>query len=138
VVAISVAALPGGFTLPARWIAFAALGLAGTLALAAASSIWSVLIALLVSGCGIGAVLVALFSLGADAALPGRSTTALTTLQSALVVGQALATAGGGLVAQSFGAGAGFLLTAGITAALVVLAAVYRWRYSSAATGQRG
>jgi MFS family permease len=132
VVAVSVAALPRGFTLSARWVAFAALGLAGAVALAAASTLWGVLIALFLSGCGIGAVLVALFSLGAEAAPAGRSTTVLTTLQSTLVVGQALATAGGGLVAQASGAAAGFWITAGITAALVLLAGVYRWRFAGA------
>jgi MFS family permease len=138
VVAISVAALPRGFTLPARWLAFAALGLAGAIALAAASSLWSVLIALFLSGCGIGAVLVALFSLGAEAAPAGRATTVLTTLQSTLVVGQALASAAGGLIAQADGAAAGFWITAAMTALLVVLAAGYSWRFRSSERAQRG
>jgi MFS family permease len=130
VVAVSVAALPRGFTLTARWIAFATLGLAGAVTLALSSSLVGVIVALFLSGCGIGAVLVALFSLGAQAAPRGRSTTVLTTLQSTLVVGQALATAGGGLAAQAHGAAAGFWITAAITTALVLLAALYRWRFA--------
>jgi MFS family permease len=139
VVAVSVAALPRGFTLPARWLVFAALGLAGAITLAVASSLWSVLIALFLSGCGIGAVLVALFSLGAEAAPAGRATTVLTTLQSTLVVGQALASAGGGLVAQAHGATAGFWITAAIVALLAALGAAYRWRFAASAIAtQRG
>lgn len=128
VVAVSVAALPPRFTLPARWIAFAALGLVGAITLLLADSLIATLVALFLSGCGIGAVLVALFSLGAAAAPAGRSTTVLTTLQSTLVVGQALATAAGGFVAQSFGATAGYAITAGLAVGLVALAGLYRWR----------
>jgi MFS family permease len=138
VIAVSVAALPRGFTLPARWLAFAVLGLVGAIALAASSSLWSVLIALFLSGCGIGAVLVALFSLGAEAAPQGRATTVLTTLQSTLVVGQALASAFCGLVAQAHGATAGFWITAAITALLVALAAGYGWLLTPGGRSQRG
>jgi MFS family permease len=94
-----------------------------------ADSLIATLIALFLSGCGIGAVLVVLFSLGAEAAPAGRSTTVLTTLQSTLVVGQALATAVGGFVAQEFGATAGYAITAASAVTLVVLATLYRWRF---------
>ncbi len=130
VVAASVAALPRRFTLQERWIAFAALGLVGAITLSSASTFWGLLAGLFVSGCGIGAVLVALFSLGAEFAPPGRSTTVLTTLQSTLVVGQALATALGGLIVQAKGAAYGFWVTAAVTALMVVLALVYRWRFA--------
>jgi MFS family permease len=133
-VAVSVAGLPSSFSLPARWAGFAAIGLVGSVGLAVASGILGIVIALFASGCGIGAVLVALFSLGARAAPAGRSTTVLTTLQSTLVVGQALATAFGGIVAQAYGAAAGFLITVGAVVALLALAGVYSWRFGA----QRG
>ncbi|GAA3881648.1 MFS transporter [Leifsonia kafniensis] len=132
VVAVSVAALPRRFTLPARWIAFGGLGLVGAIALLLADSLIATLVALFLSGCGIGAVLVVLFSLGAEAAPAGRSTTVLTTLQSTLVVGQALATAAGGLVAQEFGSAAGYGITAASAVMLVALAMLYRWRFERA------
>jgi len=130
-VAVSVAALPRAFTLQARWAAFGALGLLGVVVLSAASGIAGAAIALFISGCGVGAVLVSLFSLGAGAAPAGRSTTVLTTLQSTLVVGQALATAVGGVVAQQHGAAAGFGLAVIAVVLLVGLAGVYHWRWGA-------
>jgi hypothetical protein len=96
-----------------------------------AMSVGAILVALLLSGVGIGAVLVSLFSLGTNAAPEGRSTTVLTTLQSTLVVGQALATAAAGLVAQSHGATAGFAISVAAVVALVALAAFYRLRFGT-------
>jgi hypothetical protein len=96
-----------------------------------AMSVGAFLVALLLSGVGIGAVLVSLFSLGTNAAPEGRSTTVLTTLQSTLVVGQALATAAAGLVAQSHGATAGFAISVAAVVALVALAAFYRLRFGT-------
>lgn len=130
VVALWVATLPQRFSLPARWLTFGAVGLIGAITLLAANSLATTLIALFLSGCGIGAVLVVLFSLGAAAAPAGRSTTVLTTLQSTLVVGQALATAAGGLVAQAFGSTAGYGMTVASAVLLVALAALYRWRFA--------
>ncbi|MBB5633360.1 MFS family permease [Cryobacterium mesophilum] len=126
VIAIAVAALPRTFGLSARWITFAALGGIGAVLLAVALNLSTVVVALVLSGCGVGAVLVALFSLGADEAPNGRSTTVLTTLQSALVVGQAAAAAVGGYVAQQGGASSTFWITASLSAVLVVLALVHR------------
>lgn len=125
VIAVSVAALPRRFSLSARWIAFAVLSGIGATALAMAVDLPAVVVALVLCGCGVGAVLVALFSLGANEAPNGRSTTVLTTLQSALVVGQAAAAAIGGYVAQSYGASSTFWMTASLSAILVVLALVY-------------
>jgi MFS family permease len=102
-----------------------------SVALACATSVGGMIAALLLSGVGIGAVLVSLFSLGTNAAPEGRSTTVLTTLQSTLVVGQALATAAAGLVAQSHGATAGFAISVAAVVALVALAAFYRLRFGT-------
>lgn len=125
VVALGLAAASARFTQPSRWAVFAAVGLAGATGLVFAPTIPLAALALFVSGCGVGAVLVALFSLGAKAAPDGRSTTVLTTLQSSLVVGQALASAAGGAIAEANGASAGFLLTVGAAAGILILAAVY-------------
>ena len=108
------------------------------LALALAGSIAAAVVALVISGCGIGAILVGLFSLGSRAAPEGRSTTVLTTLQSTLVVGQSLATAVGGAVVDSQGSAAGFWVAAVIVGALVVLGVVYRAAFGiSSGTAER-
>lgn len=124
VVAIGAAALPRRFTLPARWTVFAVVGFAGSAALAVSDSVPLAVLGLFLCGCGVGAMLVVLFSLGADAAPPGRATTVLTTLQSTLVVGQAAAAAGGGAVAASFGATAGFTITVALILGLLIISIV--------------
>jgi MFS family permease len=124
VVALMVAALPARFALVARWPVFGILAVAGCGLLATSPTITGVVIALAVSGCGVGAVLVTLFSLGAAAAPDGRSTTVLTALQSTLVVGQALVTAGCGALVDAAGSAAGFWANAGLAVVLVVLGAV--------------
>ncbi|MCU1410964.1 MAG: hypothetical protein JWR04_1671 [Rhodoglobus sp.] len=127
--AIVVALLPSGFGLVPRWAACAVLGLGGAGVLAAASSVPLAVVGLFVAGAGIGAVLVVLFSLGARSAPEGRATTVLTTLQSALVVGQALATAACGLLVQHAGATAGYLVAGALAALLAVLALVSGKRF---------
>lgn len=119
-VALGVALLPEGVTLAMRWAAASIIAVIGTVTLLMAPSIPGVVVALFLSGCGVGAALVALFSLGAQIAPAGRATTVITTLQSTLVVGQALASAAGGLIAQQFGSTAGF----GLVLVLAVLLAV--------------
>ena len=123
VVALAIAALPARFALVARWPVFGILAIAGCGLLALAADVPGVVVALALSGCGVGAVLVTLFSLGAAAAPEGRSTTVLTALQSTLVVGQALVTAGGGALVEAAGSGAGFWATAGLAVVLALLGA---------------
>ena len=124
IVAVGAAALPRRFTLGARWVVFAAIGLVGAAALALSDSVPLAVLGLFLSGCGVGALLVVLFSFGALAAPPGRATTVLTTMQSALIVGQAVAAAAGGLIAQTFGPATGFWITTSLIAGLLVLAFV--------------
>ncbi|MGN6501274.1 MAG: MFS transporter [Pseudolysinimonas sp.] len=123
VVALIVAALPARFTLPARWLLFAVIGLVGAGVMVLSGSVPAIVAGLALAGCGIGAVLVTLFSLGAAEAPGGRTTTVLTALQSTLVVGQALVTAACGALVEVTDAAAGFAVTAGLTAGLIVLAA---------------
>src|SRR5690606_27576354 len=117
--ALVIAALPARFTLGARWLVFAVVSTAGAVALACSASLPWVVVALFLSGCGVGSTLVTLFSLGESAAPAGRSATVMTMLQSSLVVGQAVAAAAGGFVAQSLGSSAGFWTTS--AAALLLL-----------------
>jgi hypothetical protein len=134
ITAIVLAALPRALTLRLRWIVFAALGLAGTIALTFSDTVPGIAVALFLSGCGIGAVLVSLFSLGSEEAPAGRSTTVLTTLQSSIVVGQALSTAASGLVAETWGAPAGFAIAALSTTLLMLLGILYALRCRSTST----
>ena len=132
-VAVIVAAVPARFTLPLRWLVFGAVGLIGSGVLAVSSSIPGVIVGLVLAGCGIGAVLVTLFSLGAAEAPAGRATTVLTALQSMLVVGQALVTAGSGALIEATDAMAGFLVAGGLVGLLTLLALVrIRMRGSTA------
>ncbi|QTX04615.1 MFS transporter [Agromyces archimandritae] len=119
--ALGVALLPARFTKRWRWIAFGALMLAGTLVLPAVGDIAGITAALAVIGIGIGPVLVTQYALGAERSPAGRSATVMTMLGSAVIVGQSLAAAATGWVAEQFGTGAA--LTMPIIAAAIVVAA---------------
>ena len=122
IVAVGAAALPRSFSLGARWAVFAGVGLVGAALLALSDSVPLALLGLFLSGCGVGAILVVLFSLASLAAPRGRATTVLTTLQSSLVVGQAAAAAAGGVIAQAYGPATGFWVATALVAGLLVLA----------------
>lgn len=126
VVALGTAALPRRFGLRARWVVFAALAAAACVGLVYADSISGVALLLAATGVGVGATLVGIFTLGALVAPDGRATTVLTTLQSSLVVGQALAMAAGGALAEAAGSEAGFAMTALIAGAVLVTGLVDR------------
>ncbi|WP_342002119.1 MFS transporter [Microbacterium sp. LWH7-1.2] len=119
--ALGVALFPARFTLRARWLAFASILVAGTIALPFVGSIGAIAICLLVIGVGIGPTLVTQYSLAAAFSPRGRSATVMTMLGSAIVVGQSGASALTGLVADY--AGAGTALVAPFVAASVVLGA---------------
>ena len=119
--ALGVALFPARFTLAARWVVFAGILTAGTLALPFATSVGAMTLCLLVIGIGIGPTLVTQYSLAAARSPLGRSATVMTMLGSAVVVGQSAASALTGLRAEASGASAALL--APVAAALVVLAA---------------
>jgi MFS family permease len=119
--ALGVALFPARFTLPARWLVFAIVLVAGTLALPFADGVGAITVCLLVIGIGIGPTLVTQYSLAAGRSPLGRSATVMTMLGSAVVVGQSAASAITGVLAESAGARAA--LVAPIVAAAVVLAA---------------
>ncbi|KRB36537.1 MFS transporter [Microbacterium sp. Root180] len=119
--ALGVALFPARFTLTARWIVFAVILVAGTLALPFAGSVGAITVCLLVIGIGIGPTLVTQYSLAAGRSPIGRSATVMTMLGSAVVVGQSAASAVTGILAEAAGAQAA--LIAPIVAAVVVLGA---------------
>jgi MFS family permease len=121
VLALGCAALPVRFTLRARWLTFGALLLAAAIAFACARSETGLVVTLAVLGCGVGPTLVTLYSLAAQLSPAGRSATTMTMLGSAIVVGQALASAVTGAVVDQLGPNAG-LAAPSLAAGLVVAA----------------
>ncbi|EGD45479.1 putative major facilitator superfamily (MFS) transporter [Nocardioidaceae bacterium Broad-1] len=119
--ALGVAAFPVGFTPAARWLVFGGVMLAGALALPGVSSVTGMVLALLVIGLGIGPTLVTQYGLGARRSPVGRSATVMTMLGSAVILGQSLASAVTGDIAERWGTDAALLLPAA-TALVVVLA----------------
>ena len=116
VFAVVMAILPSRFSLRSRWAVFA------TVVLGAALTFPFMGVMLIVAGCGVGAVLVSLFSLAAAGAPTGRSTTVMTMMVGGLVVGQAIFTAIGGAVAEASGSQLGFFVTVAAGSTLVLLA----------------
>jgi MFS family permease len=119
--ALGVALFPARFTLGARWLVFAGILVAGSLALPFAGSVAAMTLCLLVIGIGIGPTLVTQYSLAAGRSPVGRSATVMTMLGSGVVVGQSAASALTGLLAESSGTQAA--LVAPIVAATVVFGA---------------
>lgn len=122
--ALGVAAFPVGFTSAARWLVFGGLMLAGALALPAVSSVTGMVVALLVIGLGIGPTLVTQYGLGARRSPVGRSATVMTMLGSAVILGQSLASAVTGGIAERWGTDAALLLPAAAALVVVVAGAV--------------
>lgn len=126
VLALGVAWFPLRFSLRARWLTFAGILVAATAALPFVSTLNGMLLALLVAGVGVGPTLVTQFSFGAERSPLGRSATVMTMLGSALIVGQAAASAIVGALAESLGSTAA-LLTPGASALVVFAAALANW-----------
>lgn len=121
--ALGSAVFPRGFSLGWRWLVFGVVLLGGAVAFSQAGSVVAVAVVLAVMGIGIGPTLVAQYSLGSDRSPVGRSATTMTILGSAVIVGQSIASAITGDVAEQHGAAAAMLLPAA-SAAVVVLAAL--------------
>ncbi|MGY0387766.1 MFS transporter [Nocardioides sp. WG-D5] len=122
--ALGVAAFPVGFTPAARWLVFGGVMLAGALALPGVSSVTGMVLALLVIGLGIGPTLVTQYGLGARRSPVGRSATVMTMLGSAVILGQSLASAVTGDIAERWGTDAALLLPAAAALVVVVAGAV--------------
>ena len=121
VLAIAVSFFSPRFSLRYRWIVFAALVVAGCAIIAIADSTGAIALGLAVTGTGIGPLLVTLFTLGAIRSPEGRSATVMTMLGSGIVLGQSLAGAVSGALAENAGIGASLGLC--FFAALVPFAA---------------
>ena len=121
VLALGVVLLPARFSPRARWIAFAAILLAGSCLVPMAASVGQMLLALAIMGIGIGPTLVTQYSFGAARSPAGRSATVMTMLGSAVIVGQSIGSAVTGELAERVGTGAALLLP--LVAAAVVLVA---------------
>jgi len=121
--ALGSAAFPRAFRLGWRWLVFGVVLLAGAVVFAQAQSVLVVGVVLGLMGIGIGPTLVAQYSLGSDRSPVGRSATTMTILGSAVIVGQSIASAVVGDVAERYGAGTAMALPAA-AAAVVVAAAV--------------
>lgn len=121
--AISVAVFPARFALWARLLSFAPVMLVGSALLAVAGSMPVIVIALLLMGSAVGPSLVTLFSLAAQRSPRGRSATVMSMAGSAIIVGQSVASAINGILAEEVGtatamavpvAASGLVLIAGV------------------------
>lgn len=119
--ALGVALFPASFSLRARWLVFGTTMLAGAALLPFVSSVAAMCAVLLLVGCGIGPTMVTQYSLGALRSPIGRSATVMTILGSAVIVGQSLASAVTGALADRFGTSTALLMP--VAAALVVVLA---------------
>lgn len=131
VLALSVSVFPAAFSRRARWLVFAAILLAGTGILFLVDSVAGVALALVVAGLGIGPTLVTLYSIGADRSPAGRSATVMTSLGSALMVGQSASSAVTGAIGESAGATAALAVPA-VAAGVVLLFGLANWFLSAA------
>jgi MFS family permease len=130
--AISVALFSPRFTLRYRWLVFAAFIVVGEAILASAGSAGPedgmslVALGLAVTGIGIGPLLVTLYGFGSARSPEGRSATVMTMLGSAIMLGQSLAAAAAGSVAENLGVEPAMMLPlcAGLVA---VLAGLVNW-----------
>ncbi|MGK0715673.1 MFS transporter [Leucobacter sp. W1153] len=119
--AIAAAWFSPKFTLRYRWLLFGAALATGTAILQTVNDVPGMLLSLTVMGLGIGPLLVTLYSFGAARTPAGRSATVMTMLGSGVIVGQSLASAVTGIVAEQLGTGAATLLP--LAAAILVLLA---------------
>lgn len=126
ILALCVALFSPKFTLRYRWLAFAVFIVAGEAMFSVADSVGAVLLSFALTGIGIGPMLVTLYSFGAARSPIGRSATVMTMLGSGLMLGQSLAAAITGAVAENAGAATAMFLPLG-AAALVTLAGVANW-----------
>ncbi|AAT88281.1 MFS transporter [Leifsonia xyli subsp. xyli] len=126
VLALGVAWAPLRFSLRARWLTFAGLLAAATIALPFAATVPGMLVLLLLAGFGVGPTLVTQYAFAAERSPLGRSATVMNMLGSALVVGQAAASALVGALAPAAVTEAA-LLAPTVSALVVFAAAAANW-----------
>lgn len=119
------------FTLRYRWLVFSTLLLVGSVMLQTVSDVPSMLTALFVIGIGIGPLLVTQYGFGAARTPVGRSATVMTMLGSGVIVGQSLASAVTGIVAESISTQVSLLIPL-CSVALGLLAGIVNWKLTPA------
>lgn len=134
--ALSVAYWPRRFTPAARWLVSAALMAVLALLLLVPGSLGGMVAVLLVLGLPVGPVMVTVFAIGGLVAPAERLGTVMTALASGIVAGTALGAAIAGLLAQSQGYQAAFLVTVGAAVGLLVLGAVSMCHFSKSSAQQ--
>ncbi|MGJ0202871.1 MFS transporter [Leucobacter sp. gxy201] len=126
ILALCVALFSPRFTLRYRWLLFNLFIIVGGIALARADSVGTVLVGLSLMGIGIGPLLVTIFSFGAIRSPEGRSATVMTMLGSGIMLGQSLAAAATGAVAEDAGVEVAMLLPLG-AGTLVLACGAANW-----------
>ena len=135
VLALSFAFFSPRFTLRYRWLLFSSFVVIGALVLSRADSVPTVLWGLALMGIGIGPLLVTIYSFGAARSPEGRSATVMTMLGSAIMLGQSLAAAGTGSLAEEAGVDVALLMPLG-AAVLALLAGVVNWVLTPGGSGR--
>lgn len=123
ILALSVALLPGAFTLRWRWTIFASILVIGATLIALAHDVPSMILALAIAGIGVGPLIVTIYTFATMRTPFGRSATVMTMVSSGVVVGQSLSSAVVGAIIEDHGAGAA-MVTPPIAAALVLACAL--------------
>lgn len=124
VAALSVAFWPQRFGLAVRWIVAAAAMTAFSLLTVLPAGIWPMVLVLLVLGIPVGPVMVTVFSIGGVVAPAGRMATVMTALASGIVAGTALGAYLAGLLAETQGPAAAFVVSMAASAALLLLGGI--------------
>ncbi|PRZ05716.1 putative MFS family arabinose efflux permease [Isoptericola sp. CG 20/1183] len=125
--ALAVSAFPARFSLRARWLTFAVVLLVGAVVVAAAPSTGVLIAGLLLAGLGIGPSLVTVYSHGSERSPDGRGTTVMTMLGSAVILGQSIAAAATGALADTVGTSAALAVPV-VAAGVVLASAAANWR----------
>lgn len=125
--ALAVSAFPVRFSLRSRWLVFAVVLLVGAAVVAVAPSTGMLVVGLLVAGLGIGPSLVTVYSLGSERSPAGRGTTLMTMLGSAVILGQSIAAAATGALADTLGTSAAMAVPL-VAAGVVLASAAANWR----------
>jgi len=126
VFAIGVTWFPPRFTLRYRWLACSVVMVGGSVLLQTAHSIPALIVSLAIIGCGIGPLLVTQYGFGAARTPAGRSATVMTMLGSGVIVGQSLASAVTGLLAEAVSTQAAMLMPL-VAAGLGLASGIVNW-----------
>ena len=131
ILAIGVTWFSPRFTLRYRWLVFSMLLVVGAVLLQTVHDVPSMALSLAVLGVGIGPLLVTLYGFGAARTPIGRSATVMTMLGSGVIVGQSLAAAVTGVIAESISTQASLLVPL-VSVVLGLLAGLVNWRLTPA------